>query len=80
MSGVRTDLATLQAQVEALRVLVGSSLPAQSVVSGTGVISAAHLAPRTATVRGVGVTSARATLRPPTSTVAGVGATSALNA
>ncbi len=79
MSGVRTDLATLQAQVEALRVLVGSSLPAQSVVRGAGVVSAAHLAPRTATVRGVGATSARYALAPPTSTVAGVGATSALS-
>jgi hypothetical protein len=79
MSGVRTDLATLQAQVEALRVLVGSSLPAQSVVSGAGAVSAAHLAPRTSTVRGVGVTSARYALAPPTSTVAGAGATSALS-
>ena len=80
MSGVRTDLATLQAQVEELRALVGSSLPAQSTVRGAGVVSAVHRAPRTATVRGLGATSARATLRLPTSTVAGVGATSALSA
>ena len=76
MSGVRTDLATLQAQVESLRVLVGSSLPAQSVVRGVGATSAVHIAPRTATARGVGSTSAQGILLS-TSTVAGVGATGA---
>ena len=76
MSGVRTDLATLQAQVDELRALVGSSLPAQSVVRGVGVTSAVHIAPRTATARGVGSTSARGILLS-TSTVAGVGATAA---
>jgi hypothetical protein len=79
MSGLRTDLTALQSEVDALRVLIGSSLPAQSVVVGAGTVSAAHIAPRVATATGRGATSARATLSLPTSTVAGVGSTAALS-
>jgi hypothetical protein len=70
------DLERMSADIETMRALLVSSVPARSVVLGVGTTSAVNNPPRTASVTGAGVITAKATLRAP-ATVAGVGTTTA---
>ena len=68
-----------EADIEMLRALLVSSVPARSVVAGVGTTAGVNIAPVPATVAGVGVLSAACRIGAG-STVAGVGATTAAGA
>jgi hypothetical protein len=70
------DLERMSADIETLRALLVSSVPARSVVLGIGATTGVNNPPRTASVTGAGAITAKATLRVP-ATVAGVGTTTA---